>query len=63
MSPERAGDIITACVCLHKISKDLRQPEVHEDRPDDHDLEEYDEDGDAMTGRQVREDLINTFFA
>ena len=28
MRPDRAADVIMACVILHNISKDLRQPEV-----------------------------------
>nr|XP_054774032.1 putative nuclease HARBI1 [Lytechinus pictus] len=66
MIPERASDVITACACLHNISKQMKQPEVEQERVDDDagdEANDLNEEGDAMTGKQVRDDIIRSFFA
>ncbi|XP_071491270.1 putative nuclease HARBI1 [Diadema antillarum] len=62
MFPQRAADVITACACLHNISKHLRQPDVHQERAEEDGAEGHDEVRDAMPGRQARDDIINNFF-
>ncbi|XP_071481331.1 putative nuclease HARBI1 [Diadema antillarum] len=64
MLPERASDVITACACLHNISKRLNQPEVEVPQAlFQEEAEEHEEGADAVSGRQVRDDLINDYFA
>ena len=64
MFPERACDVITACACLHNMSKRLNQPDMEvEQALDEVEGQEHEEGADALSGRQVRDDLINNFFA
>lgn len=62
MHPTNAKEVIIACAILHNISKDLRQPEVRFQLPDN-DVDDVIPDiPNGVNGKAVRAQIVANFF-